>query len=132
MKEQFPTILAALLAGTNIFQYVFWNASKTKAQAEADSVKLDNKQKALDIRQDAMKGIQQQCDDMMARMLSMQTDLQKSMIEVAELKALVVAKDKMIIALTEDRDRYKSLYEQATGQIERLRKQVAPGIHTNI
>lgn len=131
MKEQIPIILASLFAGTNILQFVFWRSSKTKAQAEAESVTLDNRQKALDIRQDAMKGIQAQCDDMMARMLATQTELQKYMMEVAELKAMVVAKDKMIISLTEERDRYKSLYIRVSEQIEQLRKDAGPRMNNH-
>lgn len=122
MKEQILIILASVFAGTNILQFVFWKASRTKAHAEADSVKLDNKQKALDIRQDAMKGIQAQCDDMMARMLSMQAELQKYMMEVAELKAVLVAKDKEILALIEERDHYKNELEKVETELFRFRK----------
>lgn len=121
MNETILVILTGLFAGTNILQFIFFKSSKAKANAEAESVSLDNTQKALDIRQDTIKGIQQQCDDIMARMLATQTDLQKYMMEVAELKATVVTQNKEIAALKKERDHYKGLYEKAHEQLLQLR-----------
>ena len=122
MENYIKEIIIGLFAGTNILSLVFFRSTKRKAQAEADSVTLANKQKALDIRQDAMKGIQQQCDDMMARMLNMQTDLQKALMDVAQLKASCVAKDSTIKRLTEERDFYKAKCERAESELCRLKK----------
>ena len=122
MENYIKEIIIGLFAGTNILSLVFFRSTKRKAQAEADSVTLANKQKALDIRQDAMKGIQQQCDDMMARMLNMQTDLQKALMDVAQLKASCVAKDSTIKRLTEERDFYKAKCERAESDLSRLKK----------
>lgn len=132
MKETILMILTGLFAGTNILQFLFLKSSKTKAQAEAESATLDNQQKALDIRQDAMKGIQQQCDDMMTRMLGMQAELQKYMMEVAELRAMLVVRDRTIDNLTQERDHYKLEYEKAELELISLRKHKSQSQHEKV
>lgn len=114
MEDYIKEIFIALFAGTNILQFIFFKASKRKAEADADSAVLDNKQKALDIRTGAMSSLQQQCDTMMDRMKNINNELQDALVEVAKLKALSVS-------LTEERDHYKLKYERAIKELNSMR-----------
>ena len=120
MKDQIIFIVTGLLAGTNLLQYIFFRASKTKATAEAESAVLENNRKELDIHHNTKKEILQQCDDIMKRMLATQSELQKYMMEVAELKATLVSRDQTILFLTHERDYYKSEYERVDAELAKI------------
>lgn len=46
------TIVASLLGGLNVFQFICWRSEKKKHEAEAASAELDAKQKSMDLSQD--------------------------------------------------------------------------------
>lgn len=112
------SIILAIMGCGNILQFIFYRAYKNKAYAEADTVQIENEKKRLNLKHAATKGLQEQCDSMLAGMIKIQVELQQKMIEVAELRAKIVTKDYEIKTLVEEREYYKNLYEQAMARLD--------------
>ena len=104
-------LMSTLFAGANIFQFIFFKSTKKKPEAEAESVTLDNQQKELQIREKGINDLLRQCDDTLERSMKMQTELQRLMMEVAELRATLHVKEKMIERITKEKNYYQNMSE---------------------
>lgn len=79
-------VLTLLLGGGNLLQFVNYKATRTKANEEARSVKIDNDQKALDVLQDFRTGNDKRINDMHEKLIQMQEKMLKILEEMADLK----------------------------------------------
>ncbi len=105
LSDHIWPILSGLFACSNIFQFIFFSASKQKAYAEAESMDLDNKQKALSIKLEASGTLLKQCDDLQEKFIAMSGELQNALIEVAQLRATLVTKDARIELLERENEK---------------------------
>ena len=125
MKEIFTnellSILALLSCSSNIMQLVFYQSTKKRMEANAKSLALDVSKKEIKIQEADRESILKQLDDMMSRLISTQTEVQNSLLEVATLRAKLIMKDQEIGALTKERDMYKMKYEEATHEVAVLK-----------
>ena len=97
MKEIFTnellSILALLSCSSNIMQLVFYQSTKKRMEAKAKSLALDVSKKEIKIQEADRESILKQLDDMMSRLISTQTEVQNSLLEVATLRAKLIMKD---------------------------------------
>lgn len=82
----FITIIAGLFASLNIFQFIFWKATKRKYNAEASKAEVEAAQGCFDLRQDQFTYINNQLDKLQKDYCDLAEKYRSSMIEhIAEI-----------------------------------------------
>lgn len=80
------SVITLVLGGGNLLQFINYKATRSKANEEARSVKIDNDQKALDVLQDSQLANDKRINDMHEKLMTMQEKLLNIMEEMALLK----------------------------------------------